>query len=375
MVGKIRDLHDAEQVLADGSADMVAMARQLLTDAHTVNKTREGREHEIIRCNRCNECAGRLFEHRELICALNPVSGREAYWGEGSAPAVADNGRRRILVVGGGPAGMKAAAVAARRGHKVVLREAREELGGHLRLYARLPAMSDWSLAIDNLEREVSNAGVTVETGNAVTRSSILEADYDGVAIATGARYESSGLSLYRPERNAVPGAELGHVIDLGSAAQRLLDDPTSLGKRVIIVDESGGHLPFAVAELIARGGGEVEIVSPRLYAGEKIYRNLDMAYIFPRIKGMGVTITHQHFIEKIEPHSVDIYDIWTGPETAVKRPDVDCVVMSILRVPNDTLYFEMREDCENIDRIGDVAAPRDVAAALHDAEVYGRAI
>ena len=154
-----------------------------------------------------------------------------------------------------------------------------------------------------------------------------------------------------------------------------LLDDPTSLGKRVIIVDESGGHLPFAVAELIARGGGEVEIVSPRLYAGEKIYRNLDMAYIFPRIKGMGVTITHQHFIEKIEPHSVDIYDIWTGPETAVKRPDVDCVVMSILRVPNDTLYFEMREDCENIDRIGDVAAPRDVAAALHDAEVYERAI
>ena len=110
VVGKIRDLHKAEEILANGSADMIAMARQLLTDAYTVKKTQEGREHEIIRCNRCNECAGRLWEQRELVCALNPVSGREAYWGDGSLKKVEESARRQVLVVGGGPAGMKAAA-------------------------------------------------------------------------------------------------------------------------------------------------------------------------------------------------------------------------------------------------------------------------
>ncbi|MFT4584520.1 MAG: 2,4-dienoyl-CoA reductase-like NADH-dependent reductase (Old Yellow Enzyme family) [Gammaproteobacteria bacterium] len=88
VVGKIRDLHTAEAILDDDAADMVAMARQLLTDPFTVKKTQEGREDEIILCNRCNECAGRLWEHRELVCALNPVSGRESYWGDGTLEIV-----------------------------------------------------------------------------------------------------------------------------------------------------------------------------------------------------------------------------------------------------------------------------------------------
>ena len=372
VVGKIRDLYTAESILRSDSADMIALARQLLTDPFTVRKTLEGREHEIIRCNRCNECAGRLWEHRELICALNPVSGRESYWGDGSLQRLAPAQRTRVLVVGGGPAGMKAAAVAAQRGHAVSLLERTTGLGGHLRLYQRLPHMQDWAIAIDNLEREIANAGVDVRLGCEASLEQLLQAPAEHVVIACGARWERTGLSLFRPERQAIPGADASHVFDIGTACERALDDPATLGQRVLIVDETGAHLPFALAQLLALAGVEVEILSPRMYAGERIYRNLDMLYVFPRLKRAGVRITQQYFVEAIRPREVDVYDIWAGPAASETRA-VDSVVLSILRIPNDDLFHAAAERLPHVVRIGDAAAPRDVAAAIFDGEKTGR--
>ncbi len=373
VVGKIRDLHTAESILKDDAADMVALARQLLTDPFTVKKTQEGREDEIIRCNRCNECAGRLWEHRELVCALNPVSGRESYWGEGSLKKVSAQKKKKVLVVGGGPAGMKVAAVAAKRGHAVTLMEQCDQLGGHLRLYEQLPGMGAWGIAIDNLSREVSHAGVEVALNSTVDLDALREFDADEYVIATGASYESTGLSLYRPERESIPGSDLPHVIDVGTAARRVLDDPHALGKSVLIVDETGAHLPFAVAEILAKAGVQVEVVSPRLYAGERIYRNLDILYIFPRLKQLGVRIISQHFVDSIRATEVDVYDIWAGPAAVETRRDIDSVVMSILRIPNDALFQTADATLDNVTRIGDAAAPRDVTAVIYDGEELGR--
>ena len=202
-----------------------------------------------------------LFEHRELLCALNPVSGRESYWGEGTlTPAKPP---RKIAVVGGGPAGMKAAAVAAKRGHQVTLFESQAALGGHLRLYERLPNMSDWRIAIDNLEREVANAGVDVILNHEVTLTGLQESSPDVVAIATGARYEKTGLSMYRPERDRIPGADSDHVFDIGTAATLALADPQALGGRVLIVDETGAHLPFALAQILGAGRRRGRSIEP----------------------------------------------------------------------------------------------------------------
>lgn len=382
VVGKVRDLHTAEKMLNEGAADMVALARQLLTDPFTVKKTREGREHEIIRCNRCNECGARLFEHRELICTLNPVSGREAYWGEGSLTPVPDAERKRIVVVGGGPAGMKAAAVAAKRGHAVTLLERSDRLGGHLRVLERLPGLADWATAIDNLEREVANAGVDVRCGVDVTVESLRHAEASDVVIATGASYERTGLSMYRPERERIPGADSARVVDVGTAAKRALDGPHALGSRVLILEETGAHLAFGLAELLAEAGTEVEILSPRMFAGERLFRNLDINYVFPRLKKLGVRITSQCFVDAIRPSPTDatrvdavVYDVWAGPEAVEARRGLDTVVMSILRVPNDALYVAAKSTFPEVVRIGDAAAPRDVTAAIFDGEECGRAL
>lgn len=375
VVGKVRDLYTAERILAEGSADMVAIARQLLTDPFTVKKTREGREHEIIVCNRCNECAGRLFEHRELVCALNPVSGREAYWGDGQLHEVPSRDRKQILVVGGGPAGMKFAAVASKRGHVLTLVERSRHLGGHLRLHERLPGMGGWSIAIGNLEREVANADVDVRLDTDASIETIKAESADIVVIATGASYERTGQSLYRPEREKIPGTELDHVWDLGTAAVRALQDPKAFGERVLILDETGAHFPFALAELFAQAGVKVEIMSPRMYAGERLFRNLDMLSLFPRLKGMGIQITQQYFVEAIRDREVDVYDIWSGSQELEIRSDIDSVIFSVLRVPNDSLYHVSHSTLPDVRRIGDVLAPRDITAVLVDGEQLAREI
>jgi 2,4-dienoyl-CoA reductase-like NADH-dependent reductase (Old Yellow Enzyme family)/thioredoxin reductase len=372
VVSKIRDLHTAEKILADGSADMVAMARQLLADPFIVKKTKEGREREIIRCNGNNECVNRLFEHREVICALNPISGRESYWGEGSRTSVRNGGAKRIVVVGGGPAGMKAAAVAANRGHDVTLLEASDRLGGHLKLLERLPGLEGWGIAIDNLVREMENNGVDVRLNSRGDVDAIGELRPDSVVVATGSKYETSGLSMYRPERPGIPGAELDHVLDVCTAARRALDDPASLGKSVLIVDETGGQLPLALAEVLATAGVKVEVLSPRMFIGEKTQKTLAMSTVFPKLKSLGVPMTAQYFVDEITADSVMVYDLWAGPGATETR-SVDTVVLAILQNTNDELYFDAKGVFKEVLRIGDAVAPRDVTAVIYEGEKIGR--
>jgi 2,4-dienoyl-CoA reductase (NADPH2) len=143
----------------------------------------------------------------------------------------------------------------------------------------------------------------------------------------------------------------------------------------VLILDETGVPLPFAVAEILAEAGVSVEIMSPRMYAGEKLYRNLDILYIFPKLKKLGVKITHQYFIEEIKTNEVDVYDIWAGVDALETRTGIDTVILSILRMADDELYSACAQKFKEVHRIGDMSAPRDVTAAIHEGEKIGRII
>ena len=276
-----------------------------MAEPHLVKKTREGRQKEIRRCMGANECVARLFDNRQVTCAVNPSVGREARWGSDTLQPVAPEDAKSIVVVGGGLAGMKTAAVAGSRGHRVVLLEREECLGGHLNLLMALPTRKEWGTAIDNLVRAMDVAGVDVRLGVDATPEAIEREKPDAVVVATGARWDCDGRSQFRPGSSSLAGTEQDNVIDVGTATARALADASALGQRIVILEETGFYLPLGLAEILASGGAEVEIVTPRAMVGEDVMRTLDLSYVMPRLEEAGVLCSAHTNVEKIEGSTV----------------------------------------------------------------------
>ena len=373
VVGRILDVRMAEQILADGAADMVAMTRAHIADPFIVNKFREGREEETVRCVGANVCVSRLIDNVDVACVMNPATGRERQWGEGTLQTVSPQERRKVMVIGGGPAGLKCAAVAAKRGHAVILYEQAQELGGHLNLLKRLPTRQGWQSAIDNLTRPLVKAGVDVRQGTTVTTALLVQEKPDVVVCATGSTYDRTGYSPYRPERESIPGVEQQHVLDVATATRQALTDPQSLGKRVLIVDETDAYWALGLAEILAKASVQVEVVTPHLFVGEDTLKTLEMPHLFPRLKAAGVKLTAQQFVESISGKNLEIYGIWGGEKRTV---EVDTVVIAMMRSPNDTLFQEIRQSFKKeLYRIGDAVAPRKLEAVIYEGEKLGREI
>lgn len=371
IVGRIVELAMAEKALADGAADMVGMMRAMLADPFMMQKAREGREQEITRCAGVYECGSRLFQNREVACMLNPVAGRERQWGAGTLKMVPSHEARRIVVVGGGPAGMRTAAMAARRGHRVTLLEKQDVLGGHINLIKRLPTRGEWQTAIDNLARDLKSAGVDVRLNTTAAHGTLPSLAPDTVICATGARYEKTGLSPYRPDRESIPGHTQDNVRDVASAVHAALADPRSLGTKVLILDDTAAFLPFGLAELLAHAGAEVEVVTPHMFAGEDVFRTSEMAFLFDRLARLNVRITAQQIIDRIEGDQAEIRSIWGGNTRTVSG--VSTFVIAVSRAPNDELYEELKSLFKDVRRVGDALAPRRTAEVIYEGEQLGR--
>jgi len=372
VVGRIVDVHMAEQILADGAADMVAMTRAHIADPFIVHKSREGREDEIIRCVGANVCVSRLIDNVEVACVMNPVTGREQQWGEGALKKVSHDAAKKIAVIGGGPAGMKFAAVAARRGHKVILYEREQTLGGHLNLLKQLPTREGWQGAIDNLVRPLMKTGVEVRLGIEGTKELLDEENPEIIVCATGSTYDCTGYSPYRPEREVIPGLNRARALDVATATKQVLANPTSLGKKVLIIDETDGYLPLGLAEVLAKAGVTVEVITPHLFVGEDTLKTLEMPHLFPRLKAAGVRLSAQQFVETIDGSKVEIYDIWGSERRTVRA---DTVVVAMMRSPNDALFNQLRLNSSAVHRIGDAVAPRKLEAVIYEGEKLGREI
>ena len=370
LAGRVLDLDAAERVLADGAADMVAMVRAHLADPFLVQKTREGRQREIVRCAGTNECMAAPAKGRQVTCVVNPSAGRERVWGEGTLQPATEP--KRITVVGAGPAGMRAAGVAAKRGHGVTLVESAPRLGGHLDLLRRLPTRGDWQKVIDDLAVVLELNGVEIRPGVTASATELAAERPDVVVFATGSTWDRTGFSAGRPDRATMPGADQDHVMDVATAAWAALGDPAVLGARVLILDDTGTYLPLGLAELLGEGGVEVEVLSRLPVIGDQIAGTQDLPWLLPRLGALNVRLSPNHFIEAIHGSDVDVYETLTRRARQVEA--VDTVVLSMLRSPDDVLFRALRDDgtipthC-----IGDAVAPRSVAEAIYEGEKLGR--
>jgi mycofactocin system FadH/OYE family oxidoreductase 2 len=365
-VGGIKDPALAEEILAAGKADMVAMTRAQIADPEFANKVKEGREHELVHCIRGNQgCIGRVFKGLPIACTVNPGAGRERRLGPGTLTAT--DAPAKWLVVGGGPAGMKAAAVLAERGHMVTLLERQGRLGGQVNLILRTPGRDEFAWITRDLERQLEQHGVDVELEREATVELVRELEPDGVVVATGAEPTRTGFSSVNPLVDRLPGVDQDNVLTVWDT----LLETRPIGKRVVVLDDDGSRYAAGVTEFLLDHGHEVELVSrwPTLFP--TTLTTLDMAHLYSRLLGKGLGYRLNSWAATIEGRGLTIFNLYTGASERID--DVDTVVLATGPKANDDLYLLLKPHVHNLHRIGDCLAPRKLDHAVYEGELAGR--
>jgi len=347
VTGRINQPQIAERILAGGEADLCGMTRALICDPVMVAKTREGRLDDIRACIGCNQaCIGRAHKGLGISCIQHPETGREL---EFAAPPPRFR-RKRVLVAGGGPAGMKAAAVAAARGHDVTLFERERTLGGQARLAQRLPGRDEFGGIIDNLRREMDLAGVVVETGRGIDPDLIEDEAADAVIVATGAR----------PHVPALAGLDEAHVV----TAWDVLEEKANIGSRVVIADWRADWIGLGLAERLAKTGCSVTLCVNAAMAGETLQIYTRNHYV-GRLHRLGVTIRTHARLFGTDEDCVYLQDTLT--DAPIIEEGVDTLVLSLGHLAEDDLENKLVETGVDCVAIGDCVTPRTAEEAVYE--------
>ena len=366
VLGRLTSIADGEAALTSGVCDMVGAARALIAEPNLVKNAYEGEEKRSRTCIACNWCLHGMLDDYAQSCTINPVSFRERMWDpERLRPAPK---RSKVIVVGGGPGGLEAARVAALRGHAVSLLEARDEVGGALKLWASLPGREFFMKSIEWWRRELDRLGVEIRTGKRATAKDILAETPDAVILATGALYSRNGRSNFRDL--PVPGHEHNFVC---TPEEILLGTANPTGK-ILVLDGEGYNAGVGVAELLAKRGAEVEYltaafspVSPRVRGAE------ETRFIMQRLRSGGVKISPTTYIKHIGDRDVTVFDVYSEEERIIDG--IDAVVLSTSRVSVNDLEKEIEGKVSQLFLIGDAAAARMWAASTYEGHMFARLV
>ncbi len=348
----------AEAALRRGDADLIGMTRALIADPDMPRKALAGEPDEIRLCTGANEgCIGRLFQGLPIRCVQNSLIGHEEEFDALEPAPVA----RRVVVVGGGPAGMETARVAAARGHAVVLFERADQLGGQVRIAAMAPNRAEYGRAIVWLARQVAKLGVDLRLGTEATLDAILGEQPDAVVVATGARPHPPTF----PVDGATPVVTCDDVL--------LRDVTVSPGVRCVVIDEDAHLRGPGAAEALLDAGVGVEIVTKEQTVGFDVDPTLKPA-LYRRLFEKGVTMTPLTGVVAVGDGVVEVEHVYSGER---RRLPADLVVLALGGEACPELYHALRETAPGLEvhRVGDCVAPRYLYDAMLEATRAGRAV
>lgn len=373
---KIPDVATARHAIASGKVDMVGMTRAHITDPHIVRKIIERREDEIRPCVGANYCLDRIYQGGSAYCIHNAATGREL-----SMPQIIEKAetRKKVVIVGSGPAGMEAARVAGERGHEVVVYEAAPNPGGQIRLTAQNERRREMISIIEWRMAECTRLGVTFHFNTWAEADTITAENPDVVIIATGGMPDTEVLSKGN---------------DLVVSTWDIISGDVKPGTNVLVYDDAGDHAGLQAAELIAKSGAKVEIMTPdRSFAPEVMAMNL-VPYMRSMQK-LDTTFTVTYRLEAVEKQGNQlIAHVGSDYGGVAKQRVVDQIVVNHGTIPLDDIYFDLKPGSSNhgemchdqllagqpqsvvrnpdgtyqLFRIGDAVSARNTHAAIYDA-------
>jgi 2,4-dienoyl-CoA reductase-like NADH-dependent reductase (Old Yellow Enzyme family) len=374
--GKVMSVEMAARAIEEGHVDMVGMTRPHIADPHIVKKLMEGRADDIRQCVGANYCLDRIYLGADTLCLQNAATGREATMPHVISPG--EGPARTVVVVGAGPAGLEAARVSAARGHRVVLFERAEEVGGQVNLAAK----ATWRQSLSGIPRwlddQVRRAGVDLRLGIEATADSVLGEAPDIVVIATGGR----------PNKRPVKGE------DLAVTTWDILSGAVAPGENVLLFDDQADHQGVSCAEFMASREALVEIVTPERAVAEEL-GSTNFAVHLRELHKLGVVMTPDYRVTEVMREGNKLVAVLRNEYTLQEEErEIDQVVIEHGTLPVDDLYFALKPLSRNLGetdiealiagslqsiaanpegrfqlfRIGDAAASRNIHAALYDA-------
>ena len=345
VAGRINQPHTAESILAAGHADLCGMTRAQICDPELANKAARGAVDDIRACIGCNQaCIGHMQQGFPISCIQHPETGRERRYGTISR---ADESLR-VVVVGGGPAGMKAAAVAAARGHDVSLYEQDAELGGQVKLARLLPERAEFGGIITNLEREMRAAGARIELGVRVDRALIDRSKADAVVLATGG-------SPHIPDLLVEEGAHVVH-------ATQLLAERANVGARVVVADWRCDWVGLGIAEQLARDGCHVRLAVNGYVPGQTIQQYVRDRWI-GELHRLGVEMIPYARLVGVDESTVYLQHTTSGEPILCEG--VDTLVAATGIASANVLERELQGYEGEIHMAGDCLSPRTCEEAV----------
>jgi len=347
----------AEEILSQGKADIVGMVRALICDPQFPQKAKEGRPEEISICVSDNQgCIGRVNQAKTVGCIQNPNVGFEKKVEEELIQPVPQ--KKKVMVIGGGPAGMEAASVAAFRGHQVTLYEKESELGGQIRIAKKGAGRENIGLIVTNLMAQLEKWKIKIELGVEVTEESVLKNNPDVAIVATGSV----------PREHPYPGRySSSQVLNVWQA----LKGEAAIGERVLLIDGDGHHKATSTAEFLADHGKKVDIITDALFVGIELGPIGDLYTSRQRLLQKGVTFTSDRRVQEIDGTTVKTVNVYSNEVFVYEGYDTIVVIMA--NRPNHDLYFGLKGKIKELYRIGDCVAPRKIDMAIWEGNKVGR--